>query len=71
MEYYCCRLKSFLPAPIADSCLSQVFPPRRWEDLDVAPLCLLVVVVVVPSLAFVVAAVVGLVLVVGFVAAYV
>ena len=39
-------------------------PPRRWEDLDVAPLCL----VVVPQLVFVVAAVVRLVLVVGFVA---
>ena len=39
-------------------------PPRRWEDLDVAPLCL----VLVPHLAVVVAAV-CLFLVVGFVAA--
>ena len=39
-------------------------PPRRWEDLDEA-LCL----VLVPYLAFVVAAAVCLVFVVGFVAA--
>ena len=43
----------------------QRLPPRRWEDLDVAPPCL----VVVPYLAFVAAAAVRLVLVVGFVAA--
>ena len=45
---------------------AQRLPPgRRWEDLAVAPLCL----VVVPYLAFAVAAVVCLVLVVSFVAA--